>query len=111
MPRDEDQTRLRRMLDSAEKAVMLSQSRNRQDLDNDDLFSLAMTRLLEIIGEAAKTIGPEVREAYPQIPWRQIAGVRDRLIHGYFNVDLDVVWSILKQDLPPLVTQLRTVLE
>jgi len=69
------------------------------------------TRLLEIIGEAAKAIGPEVREAYPQIPWRQIAGVRDRLIHGYFNVDLDVVWSILKQDLPPLVTQLRTVLE
>jgi len=111
MQRDEDRTRLRHMLDSAEKALMLSQSRTRQDLDDDDLFSLAMTRLLEIIGEAAKAIGPEVRAAYPQIPWRQIAGVRDRLIHGYFNVDLDVVWSILEHDLPPLATQLRIALE
>ena len=67
-------------------------------------------RLLEIIGEAAKQVTTETRTAHPEIPWREIAGTRDRLIHGYFDVDLDVVWSIATGDLPGLVESLESML-
>ena len=66
-------------------------------------------RLLEILGEAATHVSEAVQTAHPQIPWRQIAGTRNRLIHGYFNIDLDVIWSILRDDLPDLVTALEAI--
>ena len=109
MIRDEDHVRLMHMLDAAERAVGHSAGRTRHYLERDDLLCLALVRLIEIIGEAAKSVGPEVREMYPSVPWKQISGTRDRLIHGYFNVDLDVVWAILAEDLPPLIEELRKV--
>lgn len=109
MRENEDYVRLRHMLDAAEKAMDYTRDRSREDLEMDDMLSLAVVRLLEIIGEAAKSVSQQVRVAHPSIPWRQIAGTRDRLIHGYFNVDLDVVWSILTRDLPPLVAELRAI--
>jgi uncharacterized protein with HEPN domain len=62
----------------------------------------AVVRNLEVIGEAIKGLSAETREAHPEIPWRKIAGTRDRVIHGYFNVSLNVVWDIVEKDLPPL---------
>ena len=62
----------------------------------------AVIRRLEIIGEAVKNIPPEFRDEYPDIPWRQIAGMRDVLIHGYFGVDLAMTWKLVKSDLPEL---------
>jgi uncharacterized protein with HEPN domain len=62
----------------------------------------AVIRQLEVIGEAVKQLSAELTAANPQVPWRQIAGARDRLIHGYFRVDLDAVWSMVEQDLPSL---------
>ncbi len=111
MPKSEGRVRLQHMLDAAEKAVAHTRGRSRQDLESDDLLSLAMVRLLEVIGEAAKGVSQSVRDGSPSIPWKQVAGTRDRLIHGYFNVDLDVVWSILTEDLPPLVAELRKILD
>jgi uncharacterized protein with HEPN domain len=67
--------------------------------------------LLEIIGEASKSISDETREQHPEIPWRAIAGTRDRLIHAYFSVDLDIVWSIIRNDLPSLVQNLKNMLD
>lgn len=107
---NEDYVRLRHMLDAAVKAVGYARDKSREDLERDDMLSLAIVRLLEIIGEAARSVSQEVRAANPTIPWKQISGTRDRLIHGYFNVDLDVVWSILTTDLPKLVAELRAII-
>jgi uncharacterized protein with HEPN domain len=105
-----EEIRLRHMLDAARRAVSFVQGRARPDLDSDQMLALALVRLLEILGEAAKQISQVIREGHPQIPWRQIAGTRNRLIHGYFEVDLDIVWEIVTHDLPPLIRVLDGML-
>jgi uncharacterized protein with HEPN domain len=69
-----------------------------------------LVRLLEIIGEAAKGIFPSLRTDHSEIAWDKMAGMRDRLIHGYFDVNLDVVWRTVTEDLPPLISQLEELL-
>jgi uncharacterized protein with HEPN domain len=102
--------RLRHMLDYAQEAVALVQGRTRADLEDDRLLELALVRLLEVVGEAASRVPMEDRALYPDIPWPQIIGLRNRLIHGYDAVDQDVLWQILVQDLPPLITALEEIL-
>jgi uncharacterized protein with HEPN domain len=98
------------MLDAARKAVEFTEGYGRTDLDKDEKLALSLVRLLEILGEAAKNVSEQCRQKYPAIPWRQIAGTRDRLIHGYFDIDLDVVWKIVSADLPPLIARLEEAL-
>jgi uncharacterized protein with HEPN domain len=74
------------------------------------MLSLSLVRLLEIIGEASRGISEEIRLAHPEIAWKKMTGMRDRLIHGYFDVNLDVVWETVTQDLPPLIAQLEKLL-
>jgi len=111
MSKAEDVVRLRHMLDAAQKAIEFMKNRERTDLDKDEELALAVVRLLEILGEAAKNVSEQCRQEYLTIPWRQIAGTRDRLIHGYFDIDLDVVWKIVSIDLPLLVPQLEKAIE
>ncbi len=111
MSRSEDITRMRHMLDAGLKAVEFTRGCERTDLDKDEKLSLSIVRLLEILGEAANNISDECQEEFPEIPWRQIAATRNRLIHGYFDVDLDVVWQIITKDLPALVAQLEAILD
>ncbi len=108
-PKDE-RVRVRHMLDAAKKAVAFTQSRSRADLDTDEMLALALVRLLEIIGEAAKYVPQDIKAAGSAVPWSQIARTRDRLIHGYFNVNLQIVWDIVTDELPPLVKALEAVL-
>lgn len=110
MSRHDDLIRMRHMLDHAVEIVKFARDRNRSDLDRDRLLNLALVRLLEIIGEAATRVSIETRSQHPNIPWAQIAGMRNRLIHGYESVDLDVVWQIVRADLPRLITELERVL-
>ena len=70
-----------------------------------------MVRALEIVGEATKKIPQEVRDRYPQIPWRSMAGIRDKLIHDYMNVSLEVVWNTLTKDLPALLPMIEHVID
>lgn len=107
---NDDGVRLRHMLDAARHAVKFAEDRTRSDLDIDLMLALSTVRLLEIVGEAAKSVSDEARQGLPKIPWRQIAGTRDRLIHGYFDVDLDIVWAIVKNDLPDLIAELELIL-
>jgi len=81
----------------------------RKDLESDRILSLALVRLLEIIGEAANRVSKEGRMRYPQIPWLPIVSLRNRLIHGYDSVDMDILWGIIKGDLPPLIAELERI--
>ena len=110
MSKNEDIVRLRHMLDAAVMAVDFTETSERSDLNRDKKLTLAIVRLLEVLGEAAKNVSGEFRMDYPAIPWREIAGTRDRLIHGYFDVDLDIVWAIVSVDLPKLITELEKII-
>jgi uncharacterized protein with HEPN domain len=72
-------------------------------------LSLSLVRLLEIIGEAAKGITKEFRQEHSELPWKSMVGMRDRLIHGYFDVNLDIVWETVTSDLPPLINKLEKI--
>ena len=102
-----DAVRLQHLLDAVRKAVTATEGKQRDDLEQDEILSLALVRLLEIIGEAAKHLSETFRASHPDIPWRLMTGTRDRLIHGYFDVDLDVVWAIVTEDLPPVIEKLE----
>jgi uncharacterized protein with HEPN domain len=99
------------MLSHAEEAISLAAGRQREDLDTDRLLNLALVRLLEIVGEAAARVSEKCRQTYPSIPWPQVIGLRNRLIHGYDAVDFDILWTIVQVDLPPLAIALRSALE
>lgn len=105
-----DKIRLRHMLDAAQKTVGFTNGKTRKDLDTDEKLAFAVVRLIEVIGEAAKGITVDVRQSYPGIPWKDIAGARDRLIHGYFDVDLNIVWQIVSKDLPLLIDELEKMI-
>ena len=77
------------------------------DPDIDRKMNLALVRTLEVVGEAASRMLTDERPQYSQIPWSQIVALRNRLIHGYDSVDFDILWQILNQDLPPLITALE----
>jgi uncharacterized protein with HEPN domain len=98
------------MLEHTQEAIALTQGKTRTDLDDDRVLSLALVRLLEIVGEAAGRVSEETRVLHPEIPWPQIIGLRNRLIHGYDAVDYDILWQIINEDLPALVTMLETAL-
>jgi uncharacterized protein with HEPN domain len=110
MTQHDDANRLRHMLDYARKAARLAAGRTAADLDNDELFGLAMTRLLEVLGEAASRVGRATRDQHPQIAWLSIAGMRNRLIHAYDQVDFAVLWDAVQHDLPPLIVELQKIL-
>jgi uncharacterized protein with HEPN domain len=110
MTQHNEDFRLRHILDHAQEALKLAQGKTRADLDADRTLELALTRLLEIIGEAANLASEKIREKYPQIPWRQMISLRNRLIHGYDAVDKDILWNIIQQDLHPLIKRLKSIL-
>jgi len=111
MVRPDDITRLKHILDAVEKAGHFVAGRSRPDLDADEMLSLALVRLLEVIGEGASGVSPELRQRYPHIPWQQMAGMRNRLIHGYFDVNPDLIWETVRKELPLLVGRIRNILK
>ncbi len=111
MTQHDNTVRLRHMRDYACKALAMIQERARDDLNTDEMLSLALTRAIEIIGEAAARVTPAYQTNHPLIPWPQIIGLRNRLIHGYDAVDLDILWNIIQNDLPPLIEQLTIAIE
>ena len=111
MPIIDDISRLRHILEAAQKAVRYTKNRKRGELDADELLGLGLIRLLEIIGEAAWGVSEQLRDKYPGIAWRQMANMRNRLIHGYFDVNNDLVWETVTIELPPLIIQIKAVIK
>ena len=97
-----DEVRLLHIRDAAETAAGFIAGRNREDLESDQMLRLALTKLVEIVGEAAKQLSAAGRTRYPGVAWDDAARMRDRLVHHYFDIDLDVLWATLTDDLPAL---------
>lgn len=108
--RREDNVRLQHMLDAAVEALQIVADKSRPSVVQDRVLVLALTRLLEVLGEAAGRVTRETQYDHPEIPWQQIIGMRNRLIHGYDSVDLGILWQVIEADLPPLVESLRKAL-
>jgi len=98
------------MLDAAREAVSFIQDKSRGSLEKDRKLVLALVKAIEIIGEAAVNVTKECREDLPGIPWTNITGMRYRLIHVYFDINLDVLWHTITEDLKPLIKELEKIL-
>jgi uncharacterized protein with HEPN domain len=108
--RVDDWVRLHHMLDAAREALGFAENRERRDLDTDRMLVLALVKSIEIIGKAGARVSEEGRAATPEVPWPEIIAMSNRLVHAYFDVNLDIVWATVRNDLPTLVTALQSVL-
>ncbi len=103
----EDTILLHDMLDYARRAVDAVEGRSREVLNTDPVVAGALERFVEVIGEAASRLSESTRESVPGIPWHEIIAMRNRLVHGYFAVDFDILWAVVHEDLPDLITNLE----
>jgi uncharacterized protein with HEPN domain len=108
--RKDDVVRIRHMLDAANECLLFTKGKSRTSLNTDRQLVLALTKSVEILGEAAARISKETRDCSPQIPWNSIVSMRNRLIHAYFDIDLDILWKTIIEDIPPLIPKIENLL-
>ena len=106
---EDDELYLAHMLETARKATAKSQAVTRESYDEDENLRLALAHLVQILGEAARHVTPETQAAHPEIPWREIVGMRHKIVHDYMNLDEDVLWEVVTQDLRPLIAALEHI--
>jgi len=109
--KETDVTRLQHMLDAAREAISFARGHNRDDLDRDRGLVLILVKEIEIIGEAASKISQDVREQMPNIEWRDVISMRNRLVHIYFDLNLNILWGTVQYDLPELIGELEKIPE
>ena len=105
-----DLIRLRHMLAAAKEALEFAAGKTRMDLEKDRLHMLAIIKSIEMIGEAASKVTETFKTEKSNIPWNDIINMRNRLIHAYFDVNLDIVWQTVKTDLPDLIKDLEEII-
>jgi uncharacterized protein with HEPN domain len=103
----DDRWRIGHMIEAAQDARAFVQGRQRTDLDQDRMLCLALTRAVEIVGEAAAQVSAAGRAEMPGVPWQQVVGMRNRLVHAYFDINLDILWDTVELALPALLAELR----
>ncbi|MCX7038206.1 MAG: DUF86 domain-containing protein [Spirochaetes bacterium] len=109
--RADDRVRVLHMIDAAESLEQFTTGRERADLESDRMLLFAIIRAIEVMGEAASKITKETKDGAPDIPWIAIVGMRNRLIHGYFDVDSDVVWKTVTEEIPTLLRSRKALVE
>ena len=109
MSRRDDSVSLQDMLSHATEAVELLGDRSLDQLKNDRVLQLALTRLIEVVGEAANRVSQAGRQQRADVPWPEVIGMRNRLIHGYDVVDVSLLWDTVRTDLPPLIQTLKRI--
>ena len=107
MPPKDDLLFVGHMLDSAKKAMALVSGKTVEEYYAEDALRYALAHLIQTIGEAARRVEDEYRNAHPEIPWREVVGMRHKIVHDYMEVDEDIVWSAVTDDLPNLVAKLE----
>ena len=111
MSRRDDRALLKDILAVAKAAAGAASSHRKSDLAKDPIWAWGLVKSLEIIGEAARQLSANIRKRSSNIPWPQIIGMRNRLVHAYFNIDREQVWKTLTDDLPPLIERIKTLLK
>jgi uncharacterized protein with HEPN domain len=106
----DDNVYIGHMLDLARKAVEKAEEKTKEAYDADEDTRIVLAHLVQMIGEAAGRVSLARRAACPDIPWKQITGVRHRIVHDYMDVDYDVIWEIVNRDLPPLIPVIASLL-
>ena len=102
-----DSVRLKHMLAAARSCLQFVAGKLRSDFETDQMLSFAVIRALEIFGEAASRVSNHFQKKHPQIPWRAIVGMRNRLIHVYFDIDYDIVWKAICSEIPRIIPRTR----
>lgn len=108
--RADDRIRILHMVEAGEEIGRFIAGRERSDLDTDRMLLFAVVRAIEVFGEAASRISEETRASAPDLPWRMIVGMRNRVIHAYWDIDPDTVWTAATQEIPALLTRLRVLM-
>jgi uncharacterized protein with HEPN domain len=97
------------MVDAAEQVARFIAGRGREDLDTDEMLLFAVVRAIEIVGEAASKVSEETRAATPAIPWKVVVGMRNRIVHAYWDIDKDIVWKAAAEEVPSLLARLQAL--
>jgi uncharacterized protein with HEPN domain len=108
--RPDDRVRLRHIADALRAATRFVEGRSREDLDKDDMLAFALLHAIQIVGEAADKVSVELRDQHPQIPWKLITGMRHRLVHAYFDINHDILWTTATESVPELLAQVDGLL-
>lgn len=103
----DDLTRILHIFDACTEIIHFTENSTRKQFDNNRMLQLAIVHLLEIIGEAANSISKELQQKYASVPWKSLVGMRNRLIHGYFAIDLNIVWQTIQSDIPFLLKEIN----
>src|SRR5580658_5894086 len=109
--RAEDRARLRHIADALTSVGDFIEGRRREELDQNQMLVFALVHALQIVGEAATKVTAETRDRYPEIPWPTIIGMRHRLVHAYFDINLDILWTTAVEAAPAMLAQVKRVLE
>ncbi len=104
-----DKAYIKHMLEATKQIKIYIDEVSYEEFEKDSLRQDGVIRQIEILGEAANQISENLKEEYPEIPWKDVAGMRNKLIHGYFEVDLETVWNTVKNDLPRLRKDLQKI--
>lgn len=105
-----DKERLRHILEAIDRVVRYTKGKSQEDLLNDDMIYYAVVKNIEIMGEAANMLTDSFVSTHPQTPWKMVKGMRNYIVHEYFQIDDTVVWDVVKNDLPKLRTQVLSYL-